>query len=57
MRGRRRQMLQDWIMVNGYSKMKEKVQHQEDWCHRTFEPNGKELEEETLCTGNHSSDA
>lgn len=31
MGGRPRQMLLDWMMVDGYGKLKEEVQHREEW--------------------------
>jgi len=32
-RGRPRQKLLDWIMSEGYSKLKEEAQHRETWSH------------------------
>jgi len=35
-RGRPRQMMLDWTMVEGYRKLKEQAQQPEEW--KTFEP-------------------
>lgn len=37
-RGRPRQMMLGGMMVNGYSKLKEKAQHREEWRHWRLEP-------------------
>ena len=37
-RGRPRQMMLDWMMTDGYKKLKEEAQQREQWRHRTFEP-------------------
>ena len=35
-RGRIRQKLMDWMMEDGYWKLKEKAQHQEEWSRWAF---------------------
>src|SRR6218665_1159486 len=37
-RGRRRQMMLDWMILERYKKLKEEVQQCEEWRHQTFEP-------------------
>lgn len=34
---RGRQRLLAWMMVDGYTKLKEEAQHPEEWCHWVFE--------------------
>ena len=36
--GRLRQMMLDWMMVEGYEKLKEEAQQREERQHQTFEP-------------------
>jgi len=31
-------MMLDWIMVEGYKKLKEEAQQREEWRRQTFEP-------------------
>jgi len=46
-RVRPRQMMLEWMMVEGYRKLKEEAQQQEEWRRQTFEPvlEGREPEE------------
>src|SRR6218665_3719911 len=37
-RGRPRQMMLDWMMVERYRKLKEQAQQREEWRRQTFEP-------------------
>ena len=37
-RGRPRQKLLDWMMSEGYGKLKEEAQNREKWSHRTSGP-------------------
>ena len=37
-RGRKRQMMLDWLLLEGYRKLKEEAQQREEWRHQTFEP-------------------
>src|SRR6218665_1909636 len=37
-RGRPRQIMLDWMMVEGYRKLKEQAQQREEWRRQTFEP-------------------
>ena len=37
-RGRPRQMMLNWMMVEGYRKLKEQAQQREEWRRQTFEP-------------------
>lgn len=36
-RGKLRSMLLDWVMVSGYSQLKEETQHREEWHRWNFE--------------------
>jgi len=36
--GRPRQMMVDWMMEEGYKKLKEEAQQREEWRRQTFEP-------------------
>ena len=38
LRGRPRQIMLDWMMVEGYRKLKEQAQQREEWRRQTFEP-------------------
>jgi len=35
--GRPRQMMLDWMMADGYGKLKEEAQQREEWQHHTLE--------------------
>ena len=37
-KGRPRQLMLDWMMVEGYKKQKEETQQREEWRRQTFEP-------------------
>jgi len=37
-RGRQRQMMLDWIMVEEYRKLEVEAQQREEWRRQTFEP-------------------
>jgi len=37
-RGRPRHKLMDWMMVDGYGKLKKEAQHREEWSRWTFGP-------------------
>ena len=39
-RGKLRQKLMDWMMEDGYGKLKENAQHREEW---TFGPAGRQI--------------
>ena len=41
-RGRPRQKLLDWMMSEGYSKLKEEAQHRETWSHWRSGPAGEQ---------------
>jgi hypothetical protein len=34
--GRPRQMMLDWLMKDGYRRLKERTQNREEWRHRVF---------------------
>ena len=38
-----RQKLMDWMMKDGYWKLKEKAQHREEWSRLTFGPAGRQI--------------
>src|SRR6218665_3710917 len=42
-RGRPRQKLMDWMMEEGYGKLKEKAQRGEEWSRWTFGPAGRQI--------------
>ena len=42
-RGRTRQKLMNWMMEDGYWKLKENGQHREEWSHWTFGPTGRQI--------------
>jgi len=42
-RGRPRQKLMDWMMEDGYKKLKEKAQHRQEWSCWTFWPAGRQM--------------
>jgi len=43
-RGRLRQKLMDWMMKEGYGKLKGKAQHREEWSCWTFGPAEREAD-------------
>src|SRR6218665_3935958 len=42
-RGRPRQKVMDWLMEDGYWKLKEKAQHREEWSRWIFGPAGRQI--------------
>jgi len=42
-RERPRQKLMDWMMENGYRKLKKKAQHREEWSRLTFGPARRQI--------------
>ena len=42
-RGRPRHKLMDWMMVDGYRKLKEEAQHREEWSRWTFGPAKRQM--------------
>jgi len=42
-RVRPRQKLMDWVMENGYRKLKKKAQHREEWSRWAFGPAGRQI--------------
>ena len=42
-RGRPTQKLMDWMMEDGYWKLKEKTQHREEWSRWIFGPAGRQI--------------